>query len=255
MRSLHSLAVVSLLAVALPAQAELTRVAKDFLNRTKVFSATPIMTAPTSDGSYVISMFLNQPPKSKGAVVATLRWTNEQGAQSRILSIQDNNLPQGTVFPIRVAAHTRVTVETSGTVGASYDLFVRGVGFWVPGTGNSSLSDYHKNLLQWTNATYPNRQTVFTAPATDKSYLLRVNINEPANTGTDIMCLSILSTDEYSRSLTNTACANLDGAPAMMEFPLRVKAGTAVQLITFHAGLPMWGGSPTYNVTVDVIGF
>lgn len=254
MKSPRSLALLLLLA-ALPAHAGLTRVAKDFVNQTAVFSATQVMTSPSSDGSYLMSLFINQPPKSKGAVLATLRWTDEQGAQFRNLSLQDNNLPQSAVFPIRVLAHTAVTVETSGTIGTSYDLFVRGVGFWVPGTGAGSLADYHKNLLLWTNATYPNRQVVLTATAADKSYLLRANINEPANTSNDIMCLSILSTDEYSRSLTETACANLNGAPAMMMFPLRVKGGTAVQLVTFHAGSPMWGGSPTYNVTVDAIGF
>ena len=255
MTSSRLVAVLSLLVAVLPAHAGLTRVAKDFVNQTAVFSAIAVMTPPASDGSYLMSMFINQPPKSKGAVVATLRWTDEQGAQSTILGLHDNNLPQGTVFPIRVVAHSAVTVETSGTVGASYDLFVRGVGFWIPGTGTSSLSDYHKNLLLWSNATYPNQQVVLTAPAADKSYLLRVNINEPANTGNDLMCLSILSTDEYSRSLTETACANPDGSPAMMLFPLRVKGGTTVQLVTFHAGPPKWGGSPTYNVTVDAIGF
>jgi len=255
MRFLRLLAVLSLLAVTLPAHARFTRVAKDFVNRTKILSATRVMTPPAADGSYLMSIFINQPPGSAGNVVATLRWTDEQGAQSRSLTLSSNNLPQGTVFTIRVVAHTPVTVETSGTVGTSYDLFVRGVGFWVPGTGTTSLTDYRKNLLLWSNATYPNRQTVFTAPATDKSYLFRVNINEPANTSNDLMCVDILSTDEYSRSQTQTGCASPNGSPTMLLFPLRVKGGTTVQLMTYHLSPPKWGGSPTYNVTVDVIGF
>jgi hypothetical protein len=146
-------------------------------------------------------------------------------------------------------------VETSGTVGTSYDLFVYGVGFWALGGTNAPLTDYRKNLLRWSNATYPNRQNVFSAADTDKTYLLRVNINEPANTSSDLMCVDILSKDEYSRSQTQTGCASPSGDPTMLLFPLRLKGGTTVQLVTYHASPPKWGGSPTYNVTVDVIGF
>lgn len=253
---LRSLLVVgSLFLVVLPADARLTSVAKDFVNRTKTFSATRVMVPPTANGSYLMSMFLNQPAASEGTVVATLRWTDEQGPQSRSLALSGNSLPQGTAFPIRVVAHTPVTLETSGTVGTSYDCFVRGVGFWVPGTGKTSLSDFEKNLLLWSNATYPNQQTVLTAPAIDKSYLFRVNINEPANTSSDLMCVDILSVDEYSRNQTQTGCASPNGSPTMMLFPLRVKAGTSVQLVSYHLVPPKWGGSPTYNVTVDAIGF
>jgi hypothetical protein len=96
---------------------------------------------------------------------------------------------------------------------------------------------------------------VLTAPATDKSYLFRVNINEPANTSNDLMCVDILSVDEYSRNQAQTGCASPNGSPTMMLFPLRVKGATSVQLVTYHLAPPKWGGSPTYNVTVDVIGF
>jgi len=242
------------LSVALPANAELTSVAKDFLNQTKTFSATKVMASPTADGSYLMAMLFNQPNGSAGNLVAILKWTDEQGAQSRSLALS-GSVPQGVVFPIRVAANSLVTVHTTGSVGTSYDLFVRGIGFWVPGSGSTSLSDYHTNLLLWSNATYPNKQTVLTAPAADKSYLFRVNINEPANTSTDSMCVDILSVDEYSRNQTQTGCASPNGAPAMMTFPLRVKGGTSVQLVTYHFTPPKWGGSPTYNLTVDVIGF
>jgi hypothetical protein len=251
----QSLLVVASLLVTLPANARLTSVAKDFVDRTKIFSATRVMAPPTANGSYLMSMFLNQPATSEGTVVATLRWTDEQGPQSRSLALSGNHLPQGTAFPIRVVAHTSVTLETTGTVGTSYDVFIRGVGFWVPGTGTTSLSDYEKNLLLWSNATYPNQQSVLTAPATDKSYLFRVNINEPANTSNDLMCVDVLSVDEYSRNQTQTGCASPNGIPTMMLFPLRVKGGTSVQLVTYHLAPPKWGGSPTYNVTVDAIGF
>jgi len=254
MRFRCSLLIALVFVITLQANAELTRVAKDFINQTKTFAATKVMASPTANGSYLMCLWFNQPSGSTGNLVATLKWTDEQGAHSRNLALS-GSVPQSSVFPIRVLAKSAVTVQTSGTVGASYDLFVRGIGFWVPGSGSTSLSDYHTNLLLWSNATYPNKQTVLTAPAADTSYLLRVNINEPANTSNDSMCVDIVSVDEYSRKQTQTACASDDGSPAMMTFPVRVKGGTSVQLVTYHFTPPKWGGSPTYNLTVDVIGF
>jgi hypothetical protein len=253
LKSLLTIAVFLL--APLTAKARLTHVGRDFVNQTAGFAATPVMTAPTANGSYLMSMLINQPAGSAGDFFATLRWTDEHGARSRSLSLFNNHLPQGSVFPIRVLAGTPVTVETGGTAGTSYDLFVHGVGFWALGGATTSLSDYRKNLLLWSNATYPNRQSVFTAPSSDRSYLVRVNINEPANSSSDLMCVDILSTDEYSRDQKQTGCASPNGSPTMMVFPLRVKGGTAVQLVTYHLLPPKWGGSPTYNVTVDVIGF
>jgi hypothetical protein len=251
----HLLAMAALFAAPVSAGARLSDVGQDFINQTATFPATAVMTSPTANGSYLISMFINQPAGSKGSIIATLRWTDEQGVQSRSLTLFNNNLPQGTAFPIRAVAGSEVTVETSGSVGTSYDLFVYGIGFWALGGTNAPLTDYHKNLLLWTNATYPNRQSVFTAGVSDKTYLFRVNIDEPANTSSDMMCVDILSTDEYSRSQTQTGCASPNGDPTIMLFPLRVKGGTTVQLVTYHFAPPKWGGSPTYNVTVDAIGF
>jgi hypothetical protein len=252
---LRLLTIAVLLPVPPTAWAGLTHVGRDFVNQTAAFAATSVMTSPTANGSYLMSMLINQPAGSTGNVFATLRWTDEQGPQFRTLTLFNNNLPQGSTFPIRVLAGTAVTVETGGMVGTSYDLFVHGVGFWALGGANTPLADYRKNLLLWSNATFPNRQSVFTAPDTDKSYLLRVNINEAANSTSDMMCVDIFSTDEYSRSQKQTGCAGPEGSPTMMLFPLRVKGGTTVQLVTYHFLPPKWGGSPTYNVTVDVIGF
>ena len=249
------LAITMLLAAPLNATARLTDIAKDFVNRTTVFSATRVMAPPTTGGSYLMSLYINQPTTVMGNITATLRWTDEQGPQSQSLALLNNGLPQGIAFPIRVVANTRVTMETKGTVGTTYDLFVRGVGFWIPAAGKTSLTSYHKDLLQWTNASYPNLQSILTAPSVDKSYLVRVDFDEVPNSAGDVMCVDIISTDEYSRSQTQTGCANPNGVPTMMVFPIRVKAGATVQLMTYHFSPPKWGASPAYNLTVDVIGF
>jgi hypothetical protein len=249
------LAVTMLLAAPLNATARLTEIAKDFVSRTKTFSATRIMVPPTASGSYLMSLFINQPSGSLGNITATLRWTDEQGPQSRSLALLNNGSPQGMAFPVRIAANTKVTVETTGTVGTSYDLFVRGIGFWIPAAGKTLLTSYHTDLLEWTNASYPNLQSVVTATGTDSSYLVRLSFDEIPNSASDVMCVDITSTDEYSRSQVQTGCANPNGVPTMMVFPLRVKAGTAVQLVTYHFAPPKWGASPAYNLTVDVVGF
>ena len=249
------LAITTLLAAPLNATARLSDIAKDFVGRTKTFSATRIMVPPTASGSYLMSLFINQPSGSVGNITATLRWTDEQGAQFRSLALLNNGSPQGIAFPVRVVANTKVTVETTGTVGTSYDNFVRGIGFWIPAAGKTALTSHHTDLLHWTNASYPNLQSVVTAPSTDASYLVRIDFDEVPNTTSDVMCVDIISTDEYFRSQTQTGCANPNGVPTMMVFPLRVKGGTAVELVTYHFAPPKWGASPAYNLTVDVIGF
>ena len=121
------LAITMLLAAPLNATARLTDIAKDFVNRTTVFSATRVMAPPTASGSYLMSLYINQPTTVMGNITATLRWTDEQGPQSQSLALLNNGLPQGIAFPIRVVANTRVTVETKGIVGTSYDLLFVGL--------------------------------------------------------------------------------------------------------------------------------
>lgn len=94
------LAITMLLAAPLNATARLTDIAKDFVNRTTVFSATRVMAPPTASGSYLMSLYINQPTTVMGNITATLRWTDEQGPQSQSLALLNNGLPQGIAFPI-----------------------------------------------------------------------------------------------------------------------------------------------------------
>ena len=115
-----SLAVLALLATA---NASLTEVRHDFLNQTETFSATSVMTAPSADGSYLMTVYLDQP--LGGTVAATIAWIDENGAP------QQYQVFGGTgVFAVRLQAGTTLTVQTAGTVSGSYNLFVDGVGFW-----------------------------------------------------------------------------------------------------------------------------
>jgi hypothetical protein len=78
MKFRHLLAMAALLAAPVTARARLTDVGQDFVNQTATFPATPVMTPPAANGSYLMSMFINQPAGSAGNIVATLRWTDEQ---------------------------------------------------------------------------------------------------------------------------------------------------------------------------------
>ena len=105
------------------ANASLTEIRQDFLNQTATFSATDVMSAPSADGSYLITVYLDQP--TGGTVTATIAWTDENGA------VQQYQAFGGTaVFAVRLLAGTNLSVATSGTVNGSYNLFVDGVGFW-----------------------------------------------------------------------------------------------------------------------------
>ena len=120
-KSLASFLVV--LALLATASASLTEVRRDFLNQTATFSATNVMTAPTADGSYFITVYLDQPVG--GTVAATIAWIDENG------SPQQYQVFSGTgVFAVRLQAGTTLTVQTAGSVSGTYNLFVDGVGFW-----------------------------------------------------------------------------------------------------------------------------
>lgn len=48
---------ILLLVLLATASASLTEVRQDFLNQTATFASTSVMTAPTSDGSYLITVY------------------------------------------------------------------------------------------------------------------------------------------------------------------------------------------------------
>jgi hypothetical protein len=105
------------------ASASLTEVRQDFLNQTAIFSSTSVMSPPTADGSYLVTVYLDQP--TGGTVSATIGWTDENG------NAQQSPVLGGSAwFAVRLKANTSLTVATTGTVSGSYNLLVAGVGFW-----------------------------------------------------------------------------------------------------------------------------
>ena len=67
-------AIILVFALSVAASASLTEIRQNFFNQTANLAATPIMTAPTADASYLIAIY-----ESVGSAAATptLRWTDE----------------------------------------------------------------------------------------------------------------------------------------------------------------------------------
>ena len=176
MKHLGLLLSAFLLVVCGSASASITEIRTNFFNRTTNLPASPIMTAPTGDASYLISVY--ESTKSC-AIVPVLRWTDENGiARSQQGSVgAGGNCYLSLLANIRVQAATRPTIETSGDDnGSSYSLYVSGLGFWPTGAqgvqGQGGLSEVTGSLP--TNDVYA--LPVY-GPASSASALLVANSN------------------------------------------------------------------------------
>ena len=120
-----------LLAPWMMAHASLTEIRKDFLNETSLLPATPVITAPTVDASYLICVAVGDVQTS--VPNAILRWTDENSQLRSFTYPAVNGLPNGCSL-IRNQANTAATIETEGTYSGFYNLFTFGFGFWPAGT-------------------------------------------------------------------------------------------------------------------------
>jgi hypothetical protein len=350
-----------LLAVCGSGNASITEIRKDFFNRTTNLPATAIMSAPSGDASYLISVYESTTSKNC-AIVPVLRWTDENGAgqsQAGAVGPGTANCYLSIVANIRVLAKTKPTIETSGDNNASaYSLYVSGLGFWPSGAqrqgglsevtgslpnpdliyalsiyepadstsgllvaystgyagedvpylnwtdqnGNNSLQvpvgvsaivpvriaggtnlwihtypgdvtwyalivfgppakgagpfkDYEANLLDWTAATYPTWQILFTAGASGSNVLLLSDLTQPANAGAVAEGFQV----DWKNRTTIPCAANLtaspSGVPADCVSPIFVGSNSPLQFRTYNLTGTPWGLSPTYSAEVDVLEF
>lgn len=351
---------LSLMALCGNMSASITEIRKDFFNRTTNLPATAIMSAPTGDASYLISVYEATTMKNC-AIVPVLRWIDENGAgqsQAGTVGPGTANCYFSLVADIRVLAKTKPTIETSGDTGASvYSLYVSGLGFWPSGAqrqgglsevtgslpnpdliyalsiyepdstsgllvaystgyagedvpylswtdqnGNNSLqvpvgvsavvpvriaggtkvwihsypgdttwyaliifgapakgagpfNDYEANLLNWTAATYPTWQTVFTAGAAGSNVLLLSDLTQPATAGAVAEGLQFDWTNRTTIPCAANLAANPSGVPASCFSPIFVGSNSPLQVRTYNLTGSPWGLSPTYSAEVDVLQF
>jgi len=111
-------------------QAAVSEIRKDFLNLTSLLPASAIMSAPSSDASYMICVTAVN--VESAAPTAILRWVDENAQFRNFAFSQVNGLPNGCDL-IRSQANTAATIETDGSHNGSYSLFVFGLGFWPVG--------------------------------------------------------------------------------------------------------------------------
>jgi hypothetical protein len=201
------------------ANASLTEIRKDFFNRTTNLHATAIMSAPTGDASYLVSVYEST---TSCTVVPTLRWTDENGvarSQTGIVS-SGSNCSLSILANIRVKATTQPTIETGGDVGGfDYSLYVSGLGFWPTGA-------QHQGGLSEATGTLP-KDLVYAVPA----YTSVASTNailvaySTGFAGSDIPYVSW--TDEYNYHSQPVPV----GTSAIV--PIRVAGGTEVWIHTF----------------------
>ena len=357
-----------LLALCGSGSASVTEIRKDFFNRTTDLPATAIMSAPTGDASYLISVYEST---TSCAVVPTLRWTDENGvARSQQGSIGpastgvEGGLGVGNCYisllaKLRVHADTTPTVETDGDDNRFlYSLYVSGLGFWpsaaqgqgglseltgtlpnqdlvyalpvykasgstsallvaystgyvgtdvpylswtdengynslavpvgtsavvpvriaggtkvwihtypgdttwyalivfgAPASGSGPFGDYESNLLDWTSATYPNWQTLFTAGSAGANVLLLSDVTQQANNGTVGEGLQVYWAKQATGPCAAALVAGPSGIPASCVSPVFVGGNSSLQFRTYNTPGFEWGPSPPYSAEVDVLQF
>jgi hypothetical protein len=359
MRHCGVLLTVFLLAVCGSGRASLTEIRKNFFNRTTDLSATAIMSAPTGDASYLISVYEST---TSCAITPTLRWLDENGvahSQQGSVGPGGGNCYASLLADIRVQAKTRPTIETEGAdSGFKYSLYVSGLGFWPSGAqgqgglsevsgslptkslvyavaayepsvstnallvaystgyagkdvpyvnwadeyGNNSLQvpvgtsavipvriagstkvwihtypgddtwyalivfgapakgsgpfvDYESNLLDWTAATYPSWQTLFTAASAGANVLLMSDLTQQANDGTASEGLQAYWTNQTTMPCAAALTASPSGTPASCVSTVFVGSNSALQFRTYNTPGSPWGLSPTYSAEVDALQF
>jgi hypothetical protein len=213
-------------------------------------------TLPTSHLVYALPIY--QPAGSTSALLVAystgyagkdvpyLNWADEYGANSL-------QVPVGTsaVVPVRIAGGTKVWVHTYPGDTTWYALIV----FGAPAKGSGPFGDYEADLLDWTAATYPSWQTLFTASSAGASVLLLSNVTQIANDGTVGEGLQVDWTNQTAIPCAAALTAGPSGVPASCVSPVFVGSNSPLQLRTYNTPGNAWGLSPIYSAEVDVLQF
>jgi hypothetical protein len=141
---------------------------------------------------------------------------------------------------------------TTLTADCGYTLVA--VQFGGPALGSGPLTDYELNLLNWTNATYPAWETLFT-PSIAVNALVSWNIAEQPDGGSLKEAINFTGWGNVDDPCPTEYLADTAGDPASCVTLVSVAANTAFQIRTTNQTGQAWGTSPTYSAEVDVIQF
>jgi hypothetical protein len=203
-------------------------------------TSNTVLAGPTSETTYLAVAQVQLPGSGDGSV--TLSWTDAIGGQSETLL----NTNEEWVGLVRSQAETQVTALATSCSGCNVNIAL--VAFGTPATGSGPLTDYEYNLLDWTNATYPNEKTVFTQGSSGGFGVAAVNIAEQPNSGG----IGEGLTGNWYPNGQIVASAGDSGQPANAVAPQIINADTS--FVFWTTGTPS-GASPTYSAEVDVIQF
>lgn len=178
-----------------------------------------------------------------------VNWWDEDGERSAPITFGSP-----VVMPIRIAGGTAVRIYdiTQKNTHVWYGLIL----FGLPSSGTGPFTDYEYNMLDWTNASYPNFETVFTNGGKLANLLVAANLAEQSNTGAkeeafDVTGLSGL--DAFP--CPNGILATPSGSPVGCVLPFTIQANTPLQVRTANQSGTPWGPSPAYSAEIDVLQF
>jgi hypothetical protein len=236
-----------------------------FANESSDVSATTLL-APTSDGTYFIGLYTVHPNGGAYGGTVTLRWTDEQGPQSMTTAICFNGSPCGVggnsgiyqpsslAFPVHVVANSQITIEATSPQ-TPYSFQVAGIRFGTPSTGSGPLTDYEGNLLNWTNATWPNYKTLVACSAKQGLYLISANIAGP-DPNAHAIGTWIGVSDIISAISVGTNWPGIPHQVVVAAYPVCDTQGRGLIFYgTYNGRNPIWGASPTYSLEVDAAAF
>jgi len=142
------------------AHAAITEIRNHYWAQTQALPATAILSAPTSDSSYLLAIALEDitcsqsQGKNGSFATAIVRWSDENGMRQAYQSPGGGVCTVSRLLPVRVRAGTAPTLQvelTAGCQSCSYNVFVDGLGFSSLTQGQGGLAEPVN--LQWLKQT------------------------------------------------------------------------------------------------------
>jgi hypothetical protein len=197
-------------------------------------------------GTYLLAV------TARGGCQWTANWTGANrgsitGSASQLLAIN------AAVYGKSSATYTVQPYNNPADDGCQINTTV--IAFGVPAAGSGPLTDYERDLLDWTDATYPYYMVVFTAPAGGANFVLASNIAERQNSGTVNEMLTPLWSGAILPVTPFEFVAEPTGRPASVVVVGSVPGGDPVEFWTVNTTGRAWGASPSYSAEVDIIQF
>ncbi len=211
---------------------------------------------PTEDLVYALAVY--EPAGSSDALLVAystgyagndvpyVTWTDEYSTHSLQVPVATS-----AVVPVRIAGGTKVWIHTYPGDTTWYGLIV----FGAPAAGAGPFGDYEADLLDWSSATYPSWETIFTAGSAGANVLLMGDVTQPENDEGFSEALQIFWAKDATGACALALVAEPSGVPATCVSPAFVGIDSPLQFRTYNTTGNPWGPSPTYSAEVDVLQF